>query len=329
MPVNIASLGKYLTQELQVHDPVFYDVPEDELWGAGGGEESYYTRIPDLPLGAEEVTSYRRQYVGEGAISDGRAYDIPLADVGIEGSKAKAVLILAGAEWSIADIERAKLANSQKQTPRFNLSEEKVIAVNTAINRRIHRLTYSGSAERGFGGLFNANGVNPVDATGDGNLYGATTPLTPAQLTDWFQGQVATFKTNSKLNYESIVAYVDDDLYTALSKPIADNTGDTPYMRLTSPERGRFLGAIRPITELDPATLEAAGIITNANTRGRMLLGDWTNPRSVRQHYATIDRTDPFLKDSGFHFGITGWAAVSEIIVKVPERFTYINFAHS
>lgn len=329
MPVDINSLGLFLAEELQLHDEQFYEVPEDELWGAGGGEENYYTRVGDLPYGAEEVTSYRRQYVGEAALSDGRAYDIPLVDVGIAGSKAKATLVIAGAEWSFADIERAQLASTQKMTPNFSLSQEKVNAVNIAINRRIHRLAYSGASERGFGGMFNANGVDAVDATADGNIYGATTPLTPAELTDWFQGLVADFKTSSKLRYESIIAYVDDDLYTALSRPIADNTGDTPFMRLTSPERGRFLGGIEPITELDPETLEAIGIISDADTRGRLLLGDWANANSVRQHFAPIDRTDPFLKDSGFHFGITGWAAVSEVIVKVPERFEYVNFAHS
>lgn len=329
MPVNIASLGKFLTSELQVHDPQFYDVPEDDLWGAGGGEQSFFTRVADLPYGAEEITTYRKQYIGEASLSDGRAYDIPLADVGIAGSKAKATLVLAGAEWSFADVERAKLAATQKLTPSFNLTQEKITAVSWAINRRIHRLTYSGAAERGFGGMFNATGITPVDATGDGNLYGATSPLTPAQLTAWFQGQIADFKVSSRLRYESIVAYVDDDLFTALSQPIGDNTGDTPYMRLTSEERGRFIGAIEPITELKPQTLEDVGIIANSGTRGRMILGDWNNPNSVRQHYATIDRTDPFLKDSGFHFGVTGWAAVSEVIVKVPERFQYINFAHS
>lgn len=327
MPLDIASTGKFLASELAVYDDQYYDVPEDELWGASG------QNIPstgDLPFGAEEINSYRRQFIGEASISDGRAYDIPLVDFGVSGTKAKAVLVLAGAEWSVADLHREELAaRNAIGSPRVNVTESKMEAVNVAINRRIHRLVYAGQPEIDFDGMFNASDIQAFDATADGNLYGDTTPLTPAELTDWMQGRIAAFKIDSRLPYASIIAYVDDSLYTALCKPLSDNTGDTPFMRLTSSERGRFLGDVRPLTELNPTTLQDIGIISSPTTRGRMLLGAWDDPRSVRRHFQAIDRTDPFMKDSGFHWGVTGWAATSELAVKVPERFEYIDFAHS
>lgn len=326
MAVNITSLGEYLQNELKVYDQTFYTVPEDELWGAAG---LYVPSRGDLPLGVEAFTSFRRQFIGEASVTEGRAYDIPLADSGIVSSDTKAVMVMAGAEWSIVDLERAKVASSVNLSPAQNVIETKQLSVKTAIDRRIHRLVWAGMSEIGFGGLFNSSLIEVYNATGEGNLYGATTPKTPAELTDWFQARVATFKLSSRLPYATIQAYVDDSLYTALCKPLADNTGDTPYMRLTSADRGRFLGNIQPITELSPTSLQAAGIISSPTTRGRMLLGAFASEGSGLRHFYSMNRTEPFPKDTGVHFGLTGWAATSEFDVKIPEHFQYIDFAHS
>ena len=326
MAIDVGLLGKFLNDQLKAYNSEYYDIPEDELWGALG---LYVPSIGDLPFGAKEIQSFRKTTIGEGAVSDGRAYDIPMVDFGIEANGVKTNLVLASAEWSLDQLAEAQFAVSSGRGASFNLIEAKADAVKTAIERRIHRLVYAGMPETGFGGLFNSGSLTPVDATGDGNLYGSTTPLTPSALTSWFQGIIATFKTSSKLAYSSIIAYVDDSLFTALCAPIADNTGDTPYMRLTSQERGRFIKDIIPITELDPVTLAANGIISNAATRGRMILGDFGNPKSVKRQFRATDRTQPFMKDTGFHWGITGWAATSEVNFLVPERFEYVNFAHS
>lgn len=330
MTIRTYNLGQWLTDDLALYDPTLYSVPETIYWAAGGGDINYFPRIGGMPLAVEELKTFTANYIGEGAITDGQAFDIPQVDAGIEGSTQKAVMVIAGAQWSFADVERAKLAAANgRRNSASDLTAAKMNAVTVGINRRVHRLGYAGASERGFGGMFNSSRITAVDQTGAGNLYGASSPLTATQLTDWLRGVVAAFKVTSMIPYSSIVVYVEDALYTALCKPIADNTGDTPFMRLTSPLRGQFVGAIMPITELNSQTLESIGVVSDGDTRGRLLLGDWRNSSSVYQRFATIDRTDPFVKDTGVHYGVTGVAAVSELIVPVPERFEYVDYAHS
>lgn len=318
MPLNFTSLGKFLTGELALYDPSFIDIVEDDLWMAAGFN---VPSVGDLPFGIEEINGYRREFIGEASTYDGRSYDIPLVDAGIAGSKIKAIMVVAGAEWSMADVQRNQLARQIQMLPDFNLVDAKMEAVNISINRRIHRLGLVGMPTIGFYGMFNATAINTIDQTAT-NVYG----LTPAQLYDWMKTVIAQFKVSSKLNYNQIIIYVDDTLYTALCVPLGDNTGDTPYMRLVNPDRGQFVGDIRPVSELQPATLVQLGVEANT-TRGKLIMGDFNNNRSVIRHFTPMDRTDPFPKDTGIHYGVTGWSGTSEIHWKVPERFTYVRYA--
>lgn len=317
MPTEVAVYGKFLREELNRYDRNgFYDVPEDELWAVLGKN---IPSVGDLEIGVEEIQSYRSQTIGRAALSDGRAFDIPLVDFGISASKVGTMLVIAGAEWSFVDIERAKIANRGSMSPSWSWVEAKANAVRDAVNRRIHELVIAGSAETGFTGFFNSGVIDTLDETGT-----AVFSLTADQRLEWMQTILADFKTSSKLMYSSITAYVSDDLHRALGKRFTDGTGDTALKLLLNAENGRMVGAIEPITELAPATLAALGIVPNANT-GLMVLGDFSQ-RSVKRHYAALDRTEPFPKDTGVHFGLTGWAATSEVDFKVPERFLYVKY---
>lgn len=316
MPLNTLNLGKFLSGELALYDKQFVDIIDDDLWGARG--ENIPSR-GDLPFGVEEVNSYRREFIGEAAVYDGRSYDIPLVDQTVAGMKSKAVLVVAGAEWSVSDINRTQLQSQVQILPQYSLTEAKMEAVNTSINRRIHKLTLAGMPSIGMYGMFNSNRVSVGDQT-------AVKPftLTPTALYNWVKGLVAAFKKTSRLAYANIDLFVDDDLYAALCTPLGDNTGDNPYMRLTSAERGQFVGSIEPLSELEPATLVSLGVV-GAGV-GRMIMGNFGSERSVIRHFHNIDRSQEFLKDSGFHFGVTAWAATSEVIYKIPEQFQYVNY---
>lgn len=314
--LDVTNLGKFLQAELKLYDRNFYSLPEDELWGALG---LYVPSTGDLPLGVEEIDSYRRTTIGRAALTDGRAYDIPLVDFGIKGSKAKTMMVIAGAEWSFIDLERAKISNANALTPKYQLVQAKSDAIKTACDRRIHELVYAGEPGINFYGLFNNPNLSVIDESAS-----AVFSMTPAQLYDWWQSVISSFKLTSKLAYSSIIAYVSDDLYTASTRRFTDGTGDSPYLLLTNSTRGRFLKDIQPITELSSATLAAIGIVTDAN-KGLMVLGDFSD-RSVKRHFYPLNRTEPFPKDTGVHFGITGFAATSEVDFKVPERFAYVKY---
>lgn len=313
---DTASLGKFLSNDLTIYDQErFYEVPSMDYWAVRG------ERIPstdDLPLGAEDIESFRKTNVGLASLWDGRSYDIPLVDMVISGTKASAYMVVIGAEWSMADLERKKL--NSRTLPRMGLVEGKMEAMTEAIYRRLHMLILAGLTDAGIYGLFNDPNMAVVDET-------ATTPfqLTTTELNDWFRGLINSFKTTSRLQYSSIVAYVSDPMLAALSTPLPDNTGDTPYMRLTSPERGIYIGAIEPITELSNQELRDLGV-TSATDEEYILMGDFRNRSSIRRHYTPIGRTPIGVKDSQLHFGISGYAGSSQPILKVPEKFTRVVY---
>lgn len=318
MPVNINGLGKFLAQELTIYDDIFYEMPTDDLWGAAG---LFVPSRGDLPFGVETLRSFQQDFIGRASISDGRAFDVPLVDYGITGQDSKAIMVIAGAEWAIGDIHRDQLAATNRITPAGTLVETKQEAVKIAIDRRIHELVYGGAPEVGFFGLFNSPKVSGIDQTAVQVLQ-----MTATEQYAWLQRIIGEFKVSSKLAYSQIKMYVSDNLYTSLTRRFNDQTGDSAFLLLTDPTRGRFLGSIEPISELTQATLENLGIFTAGAQRERLLLGDFGNDRSILRHFHVLDRTDPFPKDSGIHWGVTGFASTSETIFKVPQRFQFVDY---
>ncbi|NJL54534.1 DUF2184 domain-containing protein [bacterium] len=317
MPVNFVSLGKFLQSQVVRYDPQFYAAPQLNLWGVGS---TYIPTFPDLPLGLDRIESFRKEYVGRAALSTGQTLDVPLVDLGISSNDIKTIAIMAGAEWNLFQVEKyANLGSG----PRMNLVDEKLDAINYAINHRFHELTWAGEPVSGldFRGIFNARYVNVLNETGTNVMA-----LTQAQLYDWFQSVIATYKAQSGLAYNQITAYVSDALYIKTTTPYdVSGSGESPFSRLTDPNRGRFLNLMEPITELASASLFQAGLTTNAN-RGILMLG-YFDRRSIRRSVYPIDRTDVIPRDTGLEFGVTGFCAVSEPEVKMPEHFLYVQYA--
>lgn len=318
MPINLVSLGRYLESELTLYDSTFYELPQDDLWGTTG---MYIPSRGDLPFGVEKIVSYRQDYIGRASISDGVALDVPLVDSGIASGSSKAVLILAGARWTLGELQRDQFANTQRETPAGSLVETKTEGIQVAINRRLHELVYGGAPEIAFYGMFNSTKITVSDQTATQVLQ-----MTPAVQYGWLQGIIGTFKVTSKLAYQQITIYVNDDLYTSLTRRFSDNTGDSAFLLLTDPTRGRFCKEILPITELSEASLENLGIFTAGAQRSRMIIGNFENDRSVIRHFHMLDKTEPIIQDSGVAWAITGYAATSEVDYKVPERFQYIDY---
>lgn len=318
MPANIQELGKYLAEQLIEYDSsTFYNPPEEDLWGVGS---TVVPSVGDLPRGLQSITYFRRDVIGRASVSY-QAFDIPLVSSATSKRTASAVSVVASTEWSYEDVQMHQFAQSRGLMPGDNLIQSNVADLSLAIYRRIHELTMVGFPEINFYGLFNNPQITLVD-----NVAGAVLLVwTPSQLYDWFQGIVSNFKKISKIPYERIIAYVSDDVMKLLSRRFTDATGDSPIQAMRSSDRGVFVGDIRTLAELDTAELFRLGV-TNNNNHGLLLLGDFTNSNSIVRRFAAIDRTEPFIKDSGYHYGITAWSSTTEPIVKIPERFQYVKF---
>lgn len=315
MAVDMASLGKYLKEQVAEYDSsTFYNAPDEDLWGVGS------THIPsqgDLPRGLQSITYFRRETVGRAAVSIG-AFDIPMVGSAKASFSAKAVSVVASTEWSQDELQAYEFAQSRGMMPGDNIIQSAIADVSLSIFRRIHELVVIGFSEIGFPGLLTHDQIDPVDETAVQALQ-----LTPSDLYDWFQGLVSDFKKTSKLPYDRIVAYVSDDLMLALSRRFDDTTGDSPIQAMQASDRGVYISDIISLSELDSDQLVSLGV--GAANQGLVILGDFKNPGSVIRRFATIDRTDPFMKDTGYHFGLTGWASTTQPIIKVPEKFQYIK----
>lgn len=316
---DFASLGRYLREELKTYDNRFYRIPENTYWGAGG------TIIParsDMPLAAEEIVSMRQQYVGKAGVWDGKSNDIKLTNHVISTGKDLTVVFIDGAEWSMLDIERHRLASTRNITPNYSLVDAKVEACRMGLIRAIHETVLVGLPGTDFEGFFNKSEIALVD-----DSTTAVYSLTAANLELWFRGHLVPFKKSSKLSYSDIIVYVSDNLINALTESLGDNTGDSPYNRLTDPARGVYVQDIRSLSELDAETLEELGVYDTGDNLERMIMGAFGSEESVIRHYYPIDRTDPFDKNNtGVHWGITAWAGTSEVSVKIPENFQYVEY---
>lgn len=312
---DMLSLGRYLSEQVKEYDKsTFYNPPEEDLWGVGS------THIPstgDLPKGLQSITYFRREVIGRASVTIG-SFDIPLVSSATSKSDAKAVTVVASTEWSQTELEAYQFAQSRGMMPGDNIIQTNISDVTLAIYRRLHELALVGFSEIGFYGLLNNPSLPTIDESGVQVLQ-----MTPPDLYDWFQGIVSDFKKVSKVPYQSIVAYVSDDVMKALSRRFDNSTGDSPIQSMRSSDRGVFVGDVVSLAELDSTELVAMGV--SAANEGLIILGDFRNNKSVIRRFAAIDRTDPFMKDTGFHFGLTGWSSTTEVIFKVPEKFQYIQ----
>jgi hypothetical protein len=315
MPADMVSLGRYLAEQVNEYDTsTFYNAPDEDLWGVGS------THVPstgDLPRGLQSITYFRRETVGRAAVSIG-AFDIPMVGSAKTKYAAMAVSVVASTEWSQEDLQAHQFAQSRGMMPGDNLIQSSIGDVSLSIFRRVHELVVVGFEEIGFPGLFNHDMVDSLDESATEVLQ-----LTPSDLYDWFQGIVSNFKKSSKIPYERIIAYVSDDVMLALSRRFDDTTGDSPIQAMRSSERGVFVGDVVAISELDSDELVRLGV--GVADEGLIILGDFRNPGSIIRRFATIDRTEPFMKDTGYHYGLTGWSSTTQPIIKIPEKFLYVK----
>lgn len=312
MPDSVAA-GKFLSRELEQHDPTFYETVYPEYWGAEG---KHHPAIGDLDIGTRGIVASRLDMVGEGVLYDGTSTDIPLADFGIEEAEYNTRIVISGAEWTLFDLEAQRKANTSALLPSRDIIQTKVEAMRMAIDRRMHRLVWAG--DRDMQGLFNHADIEIKTISTD--LYS----LSPADLYDFFLDEITDFQDDSELTAEVTDIKVPLKLKRALLKRFLQNGDRNPFALLTSQAEGIAVRSLEVVNELKADLLEEYGVNPPGTGYDRIMIGELNNPRAIRRQFYSINRTEAREVD-GMRWRVFGFAGTSEVQVRQPFRLRFLD----
>ena len=315
---QIVQAGKFLKEQLRLVEPELTKTVYPGLWGFEG---QYHTVKPGLGFGVNSIVSTRIDTVGKAVNLGGAATDIPLANFGIDSDTWKTVMGVLGAEWTWMDLEKQIAAENSGTLNAVNVVQEHSQALEFGLRQWVHERTLFGDPnDAGFTGLFNNADVETVVLTD--NLYA----LSARDLHIYIKGLIKNFKKTALLTAVPSDMLVNSDLFDKLTNPISSSAGGgseaTPFEYLTNASKGANLRRISEVNELsNPFLVQYGRIAANANQDMFMLYENTAD--TLYKHFSGIYNTPVALKDDGITYRTTGFAKVSEVVVKTPLRVRY------
>lgn len=316
MPVPVNLISKFIRAGLLSYDKTYYGFPDENLWGASN---LYFPVDPTISFGEKIIEVKRSTVIGEGRAGSGASYDIPLISIHRDLGYTIVENVYAGAQWAMDELSNAILEARTKGVVN-NFVQEEMSGVRIALDRRCHRMVIEGLPERGVYGVFNNPSIGVTDLTTTID-FGA---MTGAAILAWLQTQALTFATAMSIPLNRLYVYVGKELFEKLIAPFSDQNS-TSVSDLLLNTRGLSLGGIEYIPELSHDALQGMGVFTNGDNKARIMIGTMKDPRACVRYYYAPNRTDVFVKDTGIHFGLTGFCATSAVEFKRPEYFKYID----
>lgn len=320
-----ALLYKYLLAGLKRTDTTYYGFPEENLWGANGIKlengsiRQVFPVVYDLVFGERIIEVNRNSVIGEGRAGSGASYDIPLIAVQRDLGYSVVEHVYAGAEWAMDEVAQAIIQT--RTTGRQNtFIAEQIEGVRIALDRRVHRLSLEGLPDRGVYGVFNNPNVPQVDLTATIDLGSMTSDAILA----WIQTQLLTFSTALSVNPGSLWVYVGKEVYEHMIKPFSSQNPTSVSTILTTTP-GMSIGGIQYLPELSHDFLQELGVFASGDNKARIFIGPFNDSRAVVRHAYAVDRTPPFTKGSGIHFGVTGFCSSTGVEFKLLEKFKYLD----
>lgn len=314
----ILQAGKFLKEQLRLVEPEITRTVYPQLWGFEG---QYHSVKPGLSFGVNNIVSTRIDSVGKAVNFGGKATDIPLANFGIASDSWNTKACVLGAEWSWTELEQQKAAENSGTLGAVNVVQEYALALEKGVREWVHERSLFGDPnDTSFTGLFNNSDVETVVITD--NLYA----LSPRDLHLYIKNLIKDFKKAAKLTATASDMLTSPDLFDALTDPIAQSAGGggeaTPFELLTDPKKGSNLRRINEVNELTYASLVEYGRIASGANQDMLMLYD-NSPETLYKHFSGVYKTPTNLKDDGITYRTTGFAKVSEVVVKTPFRVRY------
>jgi len=333
MPISneVMMAGKFLTESLNIYDAQITDTVYPEYWGYEG---LYHQAVGDLPFGALSYTTARRDYTGRAANFGGKAQTLPLANFGINMDSYKCLQGVLAVDWTWMELQAEEAAQQNPYLPRPNVIESYRRALEKGLRDWMHIRTIFGDPSVGFTGFLNnpyvetidvAANVNPITGTGGTGINAPNA----ANAYDWFRRELSSFRKASRLTVDASVAFVSEDVRSALATRFADGTNDgTPSNVLTSRTESPALRTIETLNEF------SGDIIRDPNFGGLTTLNGVTLPANfdlvlltqnsvednIMRHFSDIQTLPPGILDDQMTYRQVGVCATSEVIFKEPFR---------
>lgn len=319
------NVGLYLQDQLSKYKSSLYDIDTGEFW-ALNPNLNFIKRNADLPLGANDLVMFNRQYFGSAAIYDGKGSDIPIVSYMNKMGKVPALIVIDGAEWNKFDLEKEELANSANRgLPRQSLTSINYLAMADFITRREHYLTLYGDETRNFFGLYNQPGITKIDYA-VANVYDpvAVTPLALYRLFITWIGQFMAQSLNSRS--QQIEIKIPERLMSRLSEPFSDASPEiTVFQMLTDPSKGRSVGSITSAIEGEGQNL-IQNITGLAANRDRLIFK--SSGDALEQDFYPRD-VSPEVMVNPITWQVVSYSGISSVYTGRSNRVMYIDIRNA
>lgn len=306
MTVDVVQAGRFLSRKLEVKLPGVIKKKYPPLWGAMG---MHIPTTGDLPLGSKKLVIETIEEVGEAAIYDGLANDIPLADVTAGEETYKASVIISGFKAGVLELDYARRLG-------VDIGDERMMAMSRAINEKIHKIALRGTTKHGMTGFFNNPNVNRVDITT--NFYDPAT--TADNLIDFVNSLTNSIRKYTKMVEAADMILCSVDFANRLNKRVPDS-GVAVIDNILN-RRGQTLKDIVPVNELDASVLEEFGVHPAGTNKERIIVYPMSS-EILERKFSPMDTLPPQLHIMDYL--TIGYCGTSEVIWRYPDAALYVD----
>lgn len=287
MPTSGLLLYRYLEQQL----PGVLRKRYRQLRFEGSGGNAVHPIIPDLKLGARELTRLRIDEVGEAKVLSEAAFDIPIVDISAEEDKYKTLLVAAAWHYDYLEEQAFMVARSNGFMQGIaNVATEKERVARKAIAERHNKIGAYGVQQLSVPGFLNNANVEVEDSSFDplNEAGGATAD----DIHEFVVEQIRTMYTDSNnIDMPADFLVSDDFWFKLVGRRVPDGSKSLlAYIKETLSDDG-IPFKISKAKECNSAMLEANGVHDSGTNKDRLVL--YVNDSEVVERHFQMPRLVP------------------------------------
>lgn len=257
------------------------------------------------PEWIKTVDYYSMDSVGEAQWIADRANDIPV--VGLQTAKSSSSVYMAGIgyDYGLEEVNQAQMLG-------MNLPGEKAAAARLVYERKVDSIAFTGDAEKGWKGLFNATGPTAADVTTGSWAADVNEDLILADVNEVLS---AVYTSTSEIAMADTVIFPS----TVLQFLASNRLGDTGMTLLDFLKKANVYTAEtgQPLTIRGMRGLDTAGVGTS-----RRMVAYRNSPEVLKLHIPMRHRFLP-VQVAGLTYKIPGIFRIGGLDIRLPKEVRY------
>lgn len=303
--------GMFLSRQLEQRFSMVFEPRYPQYWAEEG---MYFPATADLEVGAEALIEETADSSGGTAFLSDTADDFPLVDASISEKSFKTYSLVAGAGWTVEELNKDAKAGRNIRLHRMN-------ALKRSFAERIHNLSVFGDSDRGYTGLLsstdvplNSSSYNPNTASFQDHIDFFTEEYTAVRASTNLVAFPDTVLIPEKLRAKWASTVLSGTNISVLSF-IMDNYGQSA---------GGSLRRIVTVNEVQSSFLEDNGVHAASTNKDRMMILP-ADPQAVERKFYAMNYLEPQLR--GLKWIVPAYCGSSEVIFHYPDSCRYTDFA--